>query len=143
MPYQWGGMAFGNLFGVDLRVAAMNSAPSSAPDAWAWDGDRLRDPSWVVAARVRPSIDLDLGLSWNKGPWMEPFTTELEPPPSAPGASVPGYRDFDQEILAADVTFARGPTMLRAEAMLDRWAVPQIDSRADGASLQPQGSSAI
>ena len=131
VPYQWGGMAFGNLLGIDLRVAAMNSAPSSAPDAWAWDTDRLEDPSWVVAARARPSIDLEVGASWSRGPWMEPFTTgEIVPGPGEPaGWTPPGFRDFDQEMLTADLAFARGATMVRAEAMLDRWDVPNLAER--------------
>ena len=117
VPYQWGGMAFTQLAGIDLRVAATNSAPSSAPDAWL-KLDRLDNPTWIVAARTRPTIDLELGASWSKGPWMEEFTV--------PEASPEGFRAFDQEIVAADVAFARGATMLRAEVMLDRWAVPNI-----------------
>lgn len=123
VPYQWGAMASAVVAGVDLRVAALNSAPSSAPDAW-WSlrWSRLSDPTWVVAARTRPSIDLELGASWSRGPWMEPFTV--------PDATPRSFRDFDQEIVSADVTFARGATMVRAEAMLDRWQVPNLEGPA-------------
>ena len=131
VPYQWGALAFGHLLGTDVRVAAVNSAPSSAPDAWAFDVDRLRDPSWVVALRRRLSIDWEVGLSWNRGPWMEaPTSGVIRPRPGdGAGAPAPSYKDFDQEILTADVTFARGATMLHAEAMLDRWGVPNIADR--------------
>jgi hypothetical protein len=132
VPYQWGAMAFAGLGPIDLRVAAMNSAPSSDPAAWRWAWDRLRDPSWVAAARARLSASLDLGVSYNRGPWMEPLTGgTIQPPPGAPpGTAPPSYRDFDQEILSADFTFARGPIVLRAEAMLDRWALPNVEHRA-------------
>ncbi len=128
VPYQWGGMIFGALGPVDLRVAAMNSAPSSTPRAWGFDMERLEDPSWVFSARTQPSADFDVGFSYSKGPWMEELTAgTIEPLPGAPvGAEPPGFRDFDQELFDIDITYARGPIMLRAEAMLDRWAVPNI-----------------
>ena len=34
--------------------------------------------------------------------------------------------DHVQELFSADVTFARGPVMLRAEAIHDRWEVPNV-----------------
>jgi hypothetical protein len=122
-------MAFGNLLGIDLRAAAMNSAPSSAPDAWAFDMDRLEDPSWVVAARARPSIDWEVGASWSKGPWMEEAPVDSTAPTPPPGSRPADIRAYDQEILTADVQFARGSTMVRAEVMLDRWDVPNIGDR--------------
>jgi hypothetical protein len=122
VPYQWGAMGFAQVAGIDVRAAAMNSAPSSAPDKWwplTWS--RIADPTWVVSARARPHIDWEVGASWSKGPWMEEFTV--------PTASPRGFRDFDQEIVALDAAFARGVTMVRAEAMLDRWAVPNVPGR--------------
>ena len=98
----------------------MNSAPSSAPDAWAFEWDRFRSPTWVVAARTRATIDIEVGMSWSKGPWMEEFTVD---------AGTLDFRTFDQEIIAADLTFARGSAMLRAEVMLDRWGVPNVRAR--------------
>ena len=131
VPYQWGAMVFGAVGPVDLRVAAMNSAPSSAPEAWGFDGERLEDPSWVFAARTRPSPYFDVGFSYSRGPWMEELTAgTIQPLPGAlAGAEPPSFRDFDQEIFSVDITFARGPIMLRAEAMLDLWAVPNLAER--------------
>jgi hypothetical protein len=131
VPYQWGAMVFGAVGPLDLRVAAMNSAPSSDPEAWGFDSDRLEDPSWMFAARTRLSPDLDVGVSYNKGPWMEEFTAgTIDPLPDAPaGSDPPSFKDFDQEIVSVDATFSRGSMMLRAEAMLDRWDVPNWTER--------------
>jgi hypothetical protein len=131
VPYQWGAMVFGAVGPIDLRVAAMNSAPSNAPEVWGFDRERLKDPSWVIAARTRPSPYLDLGFSYSRGPWMEELTAgTIQAQPGAPaGAEPPSHRDFDQEIFSVDITFARGPMMLWAEAMLDHWAVPDVKER--------------
>jgi hypothetical protein len=128
VPYQWGGMLFGRLGPIDARVAAMNSSPSSAPDAWDISRDGFENPSVVAALRTRPWADLDVGVSFSKGPWMEPLTGGAINP-RTPGADPPGFRDFDQEIVSVDLAYARGPVTVRAEAMLDRWEVPNIVDR--------------
>lgn len=131
VPYQWGAMVFGAVGPIDLRVAAMNSAPSSTPEAWGFEWERLEDPSWVLAARTAVSPYVDLGFSYSRGPWMEELTAgTIQPLPGAPvGSEPPSFRDYDQEIMSVDITFSRGPMMLRAEAMLDRWAVPNLAER--------------
>lgn len=123
VPYQAGAMLFGRVGPFDLRVAAMGSAPSSDPADWGFDFDRFRRPSWVLGARTKVSPALDLGASYSRGPWMEePFGGTVPPPAES-------YRDFDQEIFSADLGWARGPMMLRAEAMLDLWEVPGVEER--------------
>ena len=131
VPYQWGAMVFGAVGPLDLRLAAMNSAPSSTPEAWGFEMERLEDPSWVIAARTGVSPYLDIGFSYSRGPWMEELTAgTIQPLPGSPaGADPPSHRDFDQEIFSLDIAFARGPMMLRAEAMLDHWAVPNLTER--------------
>lgn len=131
VPYQWGVMAFARLGPADLRLAAVNSAPSSDPDEWGFDLDRLRRPSWVAGARVKLSASWELGASYNRGPWMEGLSSgTIVPEPGAPpGAPVRTFWDYDQEIVAADFAFARGPVMVRGEAMLDFWEVPNVSGR--------------
>ncbi len=126
VPYQWGAMVFGRLGPVDLRAAAMNSAPSSAPDAWGLSSERLEHPSWVVGARMKPSASIELGASYDRGPWLEEITAGTIQPA---GGMARSRWDFNQELVAADVSFARGPMMLRGEVILDRWEVPNITSR--------------
>lgn len=133
VPYQWGAMLMGALGPVHLRVAAMNSAPSSEPEAWGFDADRFERPSWVAAVRARPSPSWDVGVSYDRGPWMEETIagTILPPAGAPPGTESAGWRDFDQELFSVDVTFARGATVVSAEAMLDRWEVPNVADRAE------------
>lgn len=132
-PYQWGAMASGNLGPVELRVAAMNSSPSSNPNAWSNDWDRFDPPSWIVGARWQASASLELGASWNRGPWLESPLDGSETPPPGPSPPVPdpAWRPYDQEMVAADIAWARGPWMLRAEGLLDYWAVPNVTERAN------------
>jgi hypothetical protein len=123
VPYQAGAMVFGSLGPVDLRAAAMGSAPSSGPEDWGFDWDRLTRPSWVFGARTRLSPALELGASYSRGPWMqEPYQATVPPPATS-------FRDFDQQIVSADVSYLQGPMMLRAEAMIDYWEVPPLDQR--------------
>lgn len=99
----------------------MNSAPSSEPDAWEWDVERIRHPSLVAAVGVVLTPALSVGASWNRGPWMR----EL-----ASGAYPAGRDQWDyvQSITAVDVAWARGGVVVRAEAMRDRWEVPNTGS---------------
>ena len=46
-----------------------------------------------------------------------------------PPSLAQSWRDFDQEIVSVDVAYARGPLMVRAEAMLDLWEVPAVEDR--------------
>ena len=131
VPYQWGGMLFGRVGPVDVRLAAINSAPSSEPGAWGFDWDRFRRPSWVVGARSKLSASLEVGASYNRGPWLEEIEagTILPPPGAPPGSPAPSGRDFEQEMASLDMAFARGPWMARAEALLDLWEVPNLTER--------------
>jgi len=123
-PYQWGALVFGRLGPLDLRAAAMNSAPSSHPNAWGWGFESL---SWIFGARWKPTESLEVGASYDRGPWMwsqlGPEVT-VSPPPVVPRPD--DWRDFDQELIAADVAYLRGPVMIRAEVIRDRWKVPNV-----------------
>jgi hypothetical protein len=125
VPYQWGTMAFVTLGPVDLRAAAMGGAPSGEPDAWELSTDRLKHPSWVAGVRFRASPSLELGASYNRGPWMEEITAGTIPI----GPSAPTRWDFDQEMISADASFARGSWNVRGEVIVDRWDVPNLEDR--------------
>lgn len=133
VPYQWGAMVAGLAGRWSYRVAAMNSAPSSEPEAWGFDWDRFQSPSWVAGLGLTVSPELRFGASYNRGPWLEEVTG---------GAPPPGFNrsDYVQEMVSADVTLARGPVMVRGEVVHDSWEVPNLaDQPSDlGYSLEVQ-----
>jgi hypothetical protein len=141
-PYQWGAMATSTVGPLELRLAAMNSSPSSQPNAWKQNWDRFRPPSWVVGARWQASPSLALDASWNRGPWLEGRNAGANAPPPDPPPPLlePGWRSFDQEMASASVAWARGPYMVRLEGLLDYWSVPNITSRASerGVNIEVQ-----
>jgi hypothetical protein len=138
VPYQWGAMAFGRVGPVDLRAAAMNSAPSSDPESWDFRWERLEHPSFVIGARTRPNPSVELGVSYNRGPWLDEIVAGSILP--EPGGAPRSRWDFSQETFSVDASFARGGTMARAEMMVDFWEVPNITERlqeiAYGAEIQ-------
>ncbi len=122
-PYQWGAMLLGERGRVRYRLAAMNSAPSSEPEAWGWDPDRFQHPSWVAHLAAQLSPELGVGASYNRGPYVEPLERgELDA-----GAM---RTDYVQELFALEATYARGGIVLRGEAMADRWEVPNVPEDA-------------
>jgi len=114
VPYQWGAMLSGSIGRVQLRAAAMNSAPSSEVEAWGWDASRLENPSIVLGLNTPLSSDVSLGASYNRGPYAE---AEIDPT---------DHTQYIQEMFSLDATLARGPLMARAQIMRDRWVVPNV-----------------
>lgn len=131
-PYQWGAMLMGGGGPLAFRAAAMNSAPSSEPEAWAWDADRLRRPSWVAHLGYQLSPALRLGGSYNRGPYLE---TPVE------GALNAGREEADyvQELFGVEAVIARGGLTLRGEALADRWEVPNVPEDAWDLSYYVEG----
>lgn len=124
VPYQWGAMGTATVGFLSVRVAAMNSAPSSEPLDW-YEFETIDDEfSWVMGVQARLTPELTLGASYNTGPYAGadiPNASETRP------ACCPNY---DQDLWSADAMFARGPVMLRAEFIHDSWDVPNIDDAA-------------
>jgi class 3 adenylate cyclase len=119
VPYPWGAMlsaAFGDLV---LRAAALSASPSSAPDEWDLDSDRLQHPSVVVGAAMQIVPELRLGVAYNRGPYIAVIEEGPLPPGTEPN-------DFDQEIWNAEAVFSRGRTTMRGEIFFDRWEVPNL-----------------
>ena len=119
VPYQWGAMVAGSSGPVRYRLAAMNSAPSSGPGAWGWDGERMRHPSLVAGVGVTVSPAFSLGASFNRGPWLEPLKQGTFPEGR-------GRWDHLQTMVSLDATYARGPWVARAEVVRDQWDVPNL-----------------
>jgi hypothetical protein len=102
------------------RVAALGASPSSAPDAWKLDGDRLRHPTLVAGATLQLLPELRLGLAHARGPWLG----RIEQGTLDAGAS---RFDYQQNIWNAEFVFARGRTTVRGELFVDRWQVPNLE----------------
>jgi class 3 adenylate cyclase len=123
VPYQWGGMGTASLGRFTFRVAAMNTPPSSEPLDW-YEFDLIEESvSWVAGTSVKISPELQLGASYNNGPYVP---NDI---PNAPEAPAPGST-YDQELWSVDAAFARGPFVFRGEFIHDSWDVPNIDDRA-------------
>lgn len=131
-PYQWGAMVLGSAGPAAYRVAVMNSAPSSEPESWGWDPDRLRHPSFVANVGLQVSPALRVEGSWNRGPYLEP-TIE--------GALDPGWawHDYLQEIYGIETVYAVGRAVFRGEAFADRWEVPNVPEDAWDLSYYVEG----
>ncbi|MEX0892358.1 MAG: adenylate/guanylate cyclase domain-containing protein [Gemmatimonadota bacterium] len=122
VPYPTGALATGALGRWELHGAVVNSAPSSAPPEWNPGRRGAPGPSWIAHVGFAPAAAWNFGVSWNRGPYM------------APQAAVPaGYAgayfdagDYDQEIVALQARWSRGWIELRAEALMDRWEVPNV-----------------
>jgi hypothetical protein len=125
VPYQWGVLALVGAGAFDARVGWMNSAPSSAPVQWGWDGAELG--GWVAGAGVRVSPELRVGASWSRAPYLQPLTSGVLPT----GARL---QDYEQELIGVEAVLARGPLVLRGEAFHDRWNVPNVEDDVVDAS---------
>lgn len=120
-PYQWGAMLTGTVREVSYRVAAVNSAPSSEPEAWEWSAEGARHPSLVAHVGIQLSPALRVGASYNRGPYLEPAIEGT--------AHFPAdwwYESYIQELVAAEVVYAIGAWTVRGEGVADRWEVPNV-----------------
>ncbi len=118
VPYQWGGMVTGEVGIFRLRVAGMNSAPSSEPVDW-YEFDVVEEPSWVARIEAVLTPELTLGGSWDVGPYAR---TSIPNGPDAP----PAGTTYDQRLWGADAAFARGRFMVRGEFVHDSWDIPNV-----------------
>jgi class 3 adenylate cyclase len=119
-PYQVGAMVAGGWKAFTARAAVMNSAPSSEPGEWNALGAGEHGPSYVAHAEVKVIPELRLGVSYDRGSYLQDETT-LNPLP--PGGGVGHYA---QVLWGFEATYARGPVEARGELLLDRWDVPNL-----------------
>jgi hypothetical protein len=111
--YPWGAQISGGNTRFDYRVAVVN-LPVSSPNYLPTPGTAARP---AVSVGVTPVIGLRLGASWTSGPY-------LGPDQSADIPSGNEWQDYGQQILAADLKFARGYFELFAELGAAAYEVP-------------------
>lgn len=79
----------------------------------------MRHPSLVAGVTAAVTPELALGASYNRGPWLEELTR----------GTFPAGRDrwyYLQTLVSVEATWARGPVMIRGEAVHDEWEVPNV-----------------
>jgi len=119
VPYQAGVMLFGSFGKFNFRLAAMNSAPSSAPEQWDPDFNQGWNYSLVAHVGWRFSPEFSLGVSVNYGPYSLESITGMLPA----GTSI---NDFNQEMIALNAVYTLGKIAVRAEWIYDYWEVPNV-----------------
>jgi class 3 adenylate cyclase len=119
VPYPTGVMLAGRLHPADLRLAVVNSAPSSAPREWTPDLERAPAPSFVANLGYQLRPEVRLGVSYSVGPFLEPVVEDALPSGSR-------RRDFLQEMWNANLAFSRGLVEAHAELFVNRWEVPNL-----------------
>ena len=124
VPYQWGGLATLDVGLLSFRVAGMNSPPSSEPLDW-YELEVVDKISWIAGVEAKLGPSLSIGGSFNDGPYVA-----SDIPNASTVGSALGDATYDQRIWSADIAYARGPAMLRAELIHDTWDIPNVDDRA-------------
>ena len=119
-PYQVGAMVSGAWKALGFRAAVMNSAPSSEPSQWNALDPGEHGPSYVAHLGVQVVPELRLGVSWDRGGYLQ---NQLSGAPLPAGEGIDHYF---QEIWGFEASFARGPVEARGELLLDRWDVPNV-----------------
>jgi hypothetical protein len=139
IPYQLGAMIFGGAGPVSFRAAVMSSAPSSHPDEWNSVESLTDRPSLVGNAAFRITPELELGLSYDRGPYLSmKLPSRLDSFPLREGSSA-SRDDYLQQLWGVNGVFARDRFQLRAEAMLDRWEVPNVNQAVRDISWSVEG----
>jgi class 3 adenylate cyclase len=132
VPYPTGLMLASRVHPLDVRLAVVNSAPSSAPRAWTPDFDRAPLPSLIANLGFQLRPELRLGVSYSAGPFLEAVVEE-----SLPAGH--GRRDFPQEIWNANLAFSRGLVEAHAELFVNRWEVPNLAETPRDISYYAEG----
>jgi hypothetical protein len=119
VPYPWGAMVTAGAGPLTAHGAVVSASPSSAPEQWSFDADRLRHPTFVMGAAWQPAPELRIAGAFARGPWLGAIASGVLPAGASTG-------EFAQQIWNAEVVFRRGRTTLRGEAFIDRWEVPNL-----------------
>lgn len=132
VPYPWGALLAGVAGRLDFRAGVLSAAPSSRPEMWRLDDEQLGRPSVVAAAGFRFIPELRVNAWYSRGSYMD----ELKQGALPAGTSLD---DFVQELLGAEIVFARGHASMRAEMFANRWHVPNIPEDPRDISYSVEG----
>jgi len=137
LPIVWGpsyasGVALsGTIDRFDFAAELKNTALSSRPESWSITQTGFDHPTYSARLGFRPDERWNLGISGSAGPY---FMTVAEPslPPGR------GIGDYQELVLAQDISFAWHHLQLWAEFFLARFEVPRIGN-ADTFSYYLEG----
>ena len=131
VPYQLGAALFATAGGLDARVAALTSAPSSEPDAWT----RLDNfgPSFLARVTWQLVPELQIGGSFDRGPYLD---RDIEPLMRAASFDP---ADFVQQIIGFEFTATRALFELRGELLFDRWQLARVSPDPTDLSFYLEG----
>jgi hypothetical protein len=125
LPVIWGpsyatGMAVtGSIDRFDYAVEMKNASLSSRPEYWSLADKGFSHPTFNGRIDFRPSEMWTLGMSASSGSYLE-----SEAAPTLPHGHTIG--DYDELLLAQDVSFAWHHFQLWAEAFETRFQVPRV-----------------
>ena len=119
--YPWGGQISGAATKFDYR-AAIVSLPVTNEQYLPTPGHAPRP---AVSVGFTPLIGLRVGASWTAGPYLGPDVSADLPSGSE-------WQDYGEQILAADLKFARGYFELFAELGASWYEVPTYDEDVKG-----------
>lgn len=136
VPYPTGVMVAGRAGRLDARVAALNSAPSSEVYWWRYSSETGLPPTWVAQVGLQLSPEARVGVSYNRGPYLDP-----EPENGVPAGSA--WQDYDQELWSFEGSLSRGRVEARGEVILDRWEVPNLGQDPRDLSVTVEGKAKL
>ena len=117
--YSSGVRVSGRIGKFDYAAEMKNAAPSSRPDSWDATAIGFGHPTFSARLGWRPSATWNLGVSASRGPYLRPETEPMLP-------CGRGIGDYEQFLLAQDISFAWGHLQLWAEIFETRFEVPNV-----------------
>lgn len=117
--YTSGAALFGRLGNFEYAADVKSGALPTRPELWGRAGELWRHPAVSARLGYRPNAMWNLGVSASRGPYLHP---------SAQSFLVPGKNlgDYQQTLLATDVSFAWHHVQLWAEIYHARFSIPTL-----------------
>ena len=117
--YASGASLAGRLGKFEYAAEIKNAALSSRPESWDLTQIGFEHPTVNARAGFRPNEMWNLGFSGSKGPYFRPEAEATLPPGR-------GIGDYDQLVLAQDISFAWRHLQVWAEFYQMRFELPRI-----------------
>lgn len=117
--YASGASAFGTIGKFDYAFEMKNNALASRPEYWSATDRGFSHPMYSGHIDIRPNEMWNVGLSASSGPYLASEAAETLPPGRDIG-------DYNEKVLAQDISFAWHHLQFWAECYEARFEVPRI-----------------